>query len=436
MTRLLMSSALAWALACGTAFGQASQDASTGAPAVSAQNSVKLVTVMAHLQAGTPYLTLSIGNSRCVLPRTQTWPGGDTAQNVSFYTGAFQTELERAGYKVVTPGDNLFASDSDSGSADYEAAAIVTAEHIEGCVSPGSSLFTHHEAGDVRGNGSMEVDWQIYSRLQKRVVARAHTSGTFQIDQAVPGGVQKLVTAVFAENVRELAQNADFRAAMSAPKAFSGGLQTPGQQDKILLAGSLKAGPRKIADAVGSVVTIMNDIGSGSGVLVSSDGYILTDAHVVGEDKQARVRWSDGIETLGQVVRVAKNRDVAIIKTDPRDRAPLAIKRGPVTPGQRVYAIGSPTGQRFEGTVSSGVISADRVIDGLRYIQSDTVVSHGSSGGPLLNERGEVIGLTDLGVQNDGPAGLNLFTPIGDAMDFLSLEQQLDTSVAGVQTGH
>lgn len=170
-------------------------------------------------------------------------------------------------------------------------------------------------------------------------------------------------------------------------------------------------------------MTIMNDIGSGSGVLVSSDGYILTDAHVVGDDKHARVRWSDGIEGIAEVIRVSKNRDVAIIKTNPRDRTPLALKRGAVTPGQRVYAIGSPMGKEFQSTVSSGVISADRVFDGLRYIQSDTVVSPGSSGGPLLDETGSVIGLTDLGVQNNGPAGLNLFTPIGDAMDFLALEQ-------------
>jgi serine protease Do len=171
------------------------------------------------------------------------------------------------------------------------------------------------------------------------------------------------------------------------------------------------------------VVTILTGAGSGSGFLISGDGYVLTDAHVVGDEKEVRVRWSDGLEGLGQVERVSKNRDVAIIKTNPRDRAPLALKRGRVTPGQRVYAVGSPKGEGFEGAVSSGIISADRVVDGLRYIQSDTMVSHGSSGGPLLDENGAVIGLTDLDFQNDGPAGLNLFTPIGDAMDFLALEQ-------------
>jgi S1-C subfamily serine protease len=339
---------------------------------------------------------------------------------VSVFGPAFKTELEKAGYKVITPGeDNLF--DPEAASADYEAAAVITNIRVDGCIG---SPPPFNDASKIRGDGSMTIDWQIYSPLKKQVVARVSTSGKAHLAEGIAGGRQRLVLESFADNAAALAANADFRASIDAPKAFTAGFQMPGEQSKILLNGSLKVGSRKIADAVGSVVTIMNDIGSGSGVLVSSDGYILTDAHVVGDSKQARVRWSDGIETLGEVVRVSKNRDVAIVRTNPRERKPLAIKRGPVEPGQRVYAIGSPKGKDFQSTVSSGVISADRVFDGLRYIQSDTVVSPGSSGGPLLDETGSVIGLTDIGVQNNGPAGLNLFTPIGDAMDFLALEQQ------------
>ena len=149
---------------------------------------------------------------------------------------------------------------------------------------------------------------------------------------------------------------------------------------------------------------------------------MVTNAHVVGDEKQVRVRWSDGIETVADVVRVAKDRDVALIKTNPRDRDPLPIKRGAVTPGARVYAIGSPLGKEFQGTVSSGIISATRVTEGMRYIQSDVSVTHGSSGGALLDENGAMIGITVSGVER--ASGLNFFIPIGDVMDFLSLEQQ------------
>jgi len=201
------------------------------------------------------------------------------------------------------------------------------------------------------------------------------------------------------------------------------GIIAPGKQDKIALAGSLKAGKRPISDAVGSVVTVLTGSGSGSGDLVSNDGYMLTNAHVVGDEKSVRVRWSDGIETVAEVVRVAKDRDIALIKSNPRDRDPLAIKRGAVTPGARVFAIGSPLGKAYQGTVSSGVVSATRTIEGLRYIQSDVSITHGSSGGALLDENGAVIGIAVSGVDTSYATGINFFIPIGDAMDFLNLEQ-------------
>jgi S1-C subfamily serine protease len=422
INRSMTAMTLACLLASGAAWAETEDDQGASS---TLKVSVKLAKVVADIPVGTPYMSLKFGGLCLKNPINRTWVDGRVAQWISPFYAPFKTEVENAGFKVVTPGEeNLF--DPESGSADYEVAAVITDEHVDACVSTG--LFT--DKGAVKGDGSMMIDWQIYSPIKKEVVTHIQTSGTASLNDSVLGGLQKLIMSSFAANVRLMAASAEFRNAMNAPRAFTAGFQVPHQQSKIVLAGSLKAGPRKIADAVASVVTIMNDIGSGSGVLISSDGYILTDAHVVGDDKAARVRWSDGLVTLGQVVRVAKNRDVAILKTNPRDRSPLAIRRGRVTPGQRVYAIGSPKGKDFEGTVTSGIISADRVVDGLRYIQSDTTVSHGSSGGPLMDETGAVIGLTDLGIPNEGPAGeegqagLNLFTPIGDAMDFLSLEQK------------
>ena len=413
--RLMTAMALAWLMAGGTALAQTQQDTSA-----EPRRSVKLTKVIADIPVGTPYVSLKFGGLCISNPINRTWVDGRAAQKISPYYAPFRTELEQAGFKVVIPGeDNLF--DPESGSADYEAAAVITDEHVDGCVSVG--IYT--EKGSVRGNGTMTIAWQSYSPIEKQVVAHVHTTGTSRLENSVLGGLQQLILASFAANARQLAANAEFRAAMSAPKPLTAGFQLPGEQSKIALAGSLKAGTRKIADAVGGVVTIMNSAGTGSGVLVSGDGYVLTNSHVVGDDKEVRVRWSDGIEGLAQVERVSKNRDIAIIKTNPRDRTPLAIKRGPVTPGDRVYAVGSPNGKAFQGTVSSGVISAERVIDGLRYIQSDVSISPGSSGGALLDESGSVIGITVAFYLNGGrPAGLNIFIPIGDAMDFLALEQK------------
>jgi S1-C subfamily serine protease len=423
MTKLQMTFAgmvLGWLSVCGTAFAQGAADSSTvSQPSGAAQSSVKLSAVVMALPAGEQWLSLTDSGSLCIgSVRSETWSGGRQPQDLPPYSASFRTELERAGYRVITPGeDNLF--ERESGAADFEVAAVITAARIKGCVSSGW-IFSN---GDISGEGNLKIDWQLYSRIRRQVVARVSTSGTAKLTSSVAGGAARLLVDSFASNARELASNTEFRAALIAPKALAQGVLLPGQQGKITLLGSLKAPPRKIDEAVGSVVMLATGTGTGSGLLVSDDGYVLTNAHVVGDSKEVRVRWPDGIETLGQVMRVAKDRDVALVKTGARDRMPLAIKRGAVTPGQRVYAVGTPMDKVFQSTVSSGIVSANRVIDGLRYIQSDVSVSPGSSGGALLDESGSVIGVTVSGYRKEGASGLNLFIPIGDAMDFLSLDQ-------------
>ena len=203
---LLAGMALASLLACGTAFAQTAPD-----PSAATQNSVKLARVLMALPAGSPWLSLKVDPLLCIYnPVNSSWPGGRIEQEITPYFVPFKTELERAGYKVFTPGeDNLF--DPEAGSSDYEAAAVITDAHVEGCVSDGA-YFTNR--GSVRGDGSMTIDWQLYSRLKKQVVAHVSTSGTSKLSKSVPGGVVRLITDAFAGNVRELASNADFRAAL------------------------------------------------------------------------------------------------------------------------------------------------------------------------------------------------------------------------------
>jgi S1-C subfamily serine protease len=194
-------------------------------------------------------------------------------------------------------------------------------------------------------------------------------------------------------------------------------------RERLTLTGALAAKPVKISDAVGSVVLVMSGGGHGSGFLVSTDGYLLTAQHVVGADKYVKIRWSDGLEGVGEVIRTDKRRDVALIKADSRGRAPLALHRDMPQPGDTVFAIGTPIDPKLQNTVTRGVASANRILDGFSFIQSDVTVDPGNSGGPLLNEQGEVLGLTDIGIRlPDAPTGLNFFIPIRDALDFLSLE--------------
>jgi S1-C subfamily serine protease len=88
--------------------------------------------------------------------------------------------------------------------------------------------------------------------------------------------------------------------------------------------------------------------------------------------------------------------------------------------GEQVYAVGAPIA--LQGTVTRGIVSADRSMNGFSFIQSDAAVNPGNSGGPLLNERGEVIGIADL--SNRANPGINFFVPIGDALLFLGIDDR------------
>ncbi len=170
-----------------------------------------------------------------------------------------------------------------------------------------------------------------------------------------------------------------------------------------------------------AVTLILAGDTQGSGFLISSDGLLLTDRHVVGDARYVKVRWSDGVEGLGEVVRTDKVRDVALVKTDPHGGTPLRIRREPMQPGDTVFAVGAPLDPKFQSTVTRGVISAYRTFGGLNFIQSDVSVNPGSSGGPLLDDKGEAIGATESGYSVAGaPTNINLFIPMGDALDFLS----------------
>jgi S1-C subfamily serine protease len=138
-----------------------------------------------------------------------------------------------------------------------------------------------------------------------------------------------------------------------------------------------------------------------------------------------KIRWSNGEEGLGEVIRTDKVRDVALVKADPRGRAPIRIRRDALQPGDTVFAVGAPLDQKFQSTITRGVVSAYRKFGGLNFVQSDASVNPGSSGGPLLDDKGEAIGATESGYFVSGaPTNINLFVPIGDALDFLSATEK------------
>ena len=164
--------------------------------------------------------------------------------------------------------------------------------------------------------------------------------------------------------------------------------------------------------------------GQGSGFILNKDGLILTNAHVIDNAQRVEVTLSDKRQFKAAVVTVDKGHDLALLKIDAPNLVPatLAETSTGLTVGQRVYAIGNPFG--LSGTMTRGIISVIRsvrspasgsLIDDA--IQTDASVNPGNSGGPLLNSRGEVIGITTMIASNgaDQSSGIGFAIPINTA---------------------
>jgi serine protease Do len=144
--------------------------------------------------------------------------------------------------------------------------------------------------------------------------------------------------------------------------------------------------------------------GSGSGFVVSADGYILTNNHVVEGAEQVTVRLLDRREFKAKVIGSDANTDVAVLKIDAKGLQPVALGNSDdARVGEWVLAIGNPLGEGLTFTVTSGIVSAKgRALTGLPgrgqgsiqdFIQTDAAINPGNSGGPLVSVRGEVIGI-------------------------------------------
>lgn len=171
--------------------------------------------------------------------------------------------------------------------------------------------------------------------------------------------------------------------------------------------------------------------GMGSGFIISADGYVLTNYHVVADASEVKVKLGDRREFTAKVIGSDQQYDVALLKIDARNLPTVRVgDSNTLKPGQWVVAIGSPFG--LDHSVTAGVVSAvGRNTGGpdqryVPFIQTDVAINQGNSGGPLLNTRGEVVGInSQIFSASGGYMGISFAIPIDLAMGAV---EQIKTS--------
>lgn len=178
--------------------------------------------------------------------------------------------------------------------------------------------------------------------------------------------------------------------------------------------------PKDLPTIMAATGTVRFDQGSGSGVTISPDGFVLTAAHVVGAANGGTLtyRLPDGKDLPATVVRTDWYQDVALLRvTADGPLVCVAPTAETQVVGVEIYAVGSPLGEDLSQTVSKGIVSGLRKIEELRFIQTDAPVNPGNSGGPLVDLSGHVVGIVTFKVIRG--EGLAFGVPMATATDRL-----------------
>lgn len=170
--------------------------------------------------------------------------------------------------------------------------------------------------------------------------------------------------------------------------------------------------PTPLAEALSSVVTLKRGSSHGSGAIISADGLILTCYHNLYAAEEVDVVLSNGITAKAKVIRKDREYDLALLQLKGLQANPLYISdRGASNPGEDAWVIGTPGFAELGQSITKGVISGNRIIEGKEYVQTDASISPGNSGGPLLDSDGRIVGIVNAKVVAKGMEGIGFAIP-------------------------
>lgn len=341
-----------------------------------------------------------------------TWLSNITVGSDEFKVVASE-HLKSRGYTVLG-GDTLLFGEDKSAKAEYQVGGTVQ--------SLGYNTYAPL-AGDC-SESSLTIQWQVYDTFQGQVVYTATTSGEGR-QQGI--GSACILTA-FCSALDNLLADSKFVATVkrSAREAWN---LVPRQGETIPIAPctpkqSLSL-PRDLGSVMQSVLLIRAGAATGSGVLISEDGWAITAAHVVSGLDEIIVRAQSGLQLAASVVRVDRQQDVALIRLQGRGHPCLGVATEDVPGvGSDLFAVGAPTGEELAFSVTKGVVSGFREWEGKHYIQTDAALNPGNSGGPLVSSDGRIVGIVSWKIAAPGLEGLAFGVPVRAVVDRLGISWQ------------
>ena len=331
----------------------------------------------------------------------------------------FYEELTRLGYNIAGDPKDLFNANASVSSAEYLIAGRVI--KMTGNFCSDHDFWYAMPTNKYSGEMSVTVEWSVLNTLTKNIVLNETITGYYKLEKPEKEGITTVFENAFAISSENFAKSSKLRNLAVGKKIVATNDNNSKENIKIAQGKSQKE--FNIDNLRSNIVTIRIGQGHGSGFFVGNNGYLLTNAHVVGDSKSVQIITSSGMEIEGQVIRKSKSRDVALIKVPLKITNSLYLKFQIPDIASDVYAAGTPIDEALKTTVTKGIISNIRVdnASGLKFIQADASISPGNSGGPLFDKFGNVIGISVAKYNTNSAEGLGLFIPLQDAFNSIKL---------------
>jgi serine protease Do len=367
------------------------------------------------------------GRSVCAAPATENSVKHETIVVIGIVSAAQRTDsigLGRESHSVLLVNElkaqGYPAVDAKSASRD-------SGSTMPGLFALGGTLSEVYCESDKALQCSIAIRWELKDLRTRqtvyRVTTRARATGSDGNElgpRLLKAALQSLLGRAKFSTLLQSGQNDNLPA--SSLGAISNFRECP--QTRLSM-------PESSQFILSATVLIESGDGLGSGSVISPDGFILTAAHVVEPGAPLHVQLSSGPVMEAILIRRDSQHDVALLQVKGTSfKQCLPLRQEPINVGEEVYAIGSPLSKELSFSLTRGIVSGFRMIEGVPLVQTDASVNPGNSGGPLIDKKGRLIAIVDFKISSQVVQGLAFAVTAQAALEGLHLHSAESSDAA------